>query len=137
MRSFLIAFVFASSILWGQTLPKARVYVDQASPVADAFSAAIEKKHLPVVITTNRADAQYVADFTSASNAGSKARGITTAIMTGVYADGSWTRVSMKVVDVKTSEVVFSYTCGKGGGRLQSAAECLAKHWKSKLDKAR
>jgi len=48
---------------------------------------------------------------------------------------GAWDRVSMTVIDSKSKDMVFSYTCQKGGGRLESVAQCLAKHWKDQLEK--
>ncbi len=37
----------------------------------------------------------------------------------------------MTVIDTKTKDIVFSDSCKKQGCRMQSVAECLAKHWKT------
>jgi len=46
----------------------------------------------------------------------------------------------MSIVDTKTKDVVFSYTCkktsqnmGASSALATSVAECLAKHWKDNL----
>lgn len=130
-----LAVLLLPSFLWAQFPEKPKVYVDQNDNFSTAFAAGVEKKKVPVTLVTDAAQARYEITFTEESNNGSKARGITTAVFTGVYADGSFERVSMKVVDTKTKEIVYSYTCTKGKGGIQPAAECLAKHWKDQLKK--
>jgi hypothetical protein len=130
-----ISFLLVTSAVWAQTSGRPKIYLNQNDEFSNAFAAGVEKKQVPVALVTDPAQAQYTVDFSHESNNGSKARGITTAVFTGVYADGSFERVSMKVVDVQTKEIVFSYTCTKGRGGIQPAAECLAKHWKQHLSK--
>lgn len=127
--------LFTSLVSWAQTLEHPKVYVNPSDEFSSPFAAGVEKKHVPVTLVTDMAQAKYAVDFSHERNDGSKARGITTAIFTGVYADGSFERVSMKVVDVESKAIVFSYTCQKGRGGVQPAAECLAKHWKEYLKK--
>jgi len=118
-----------------QSMTQPKVYVDPNNPFSNAFSAGVEKKHVPVVLTTDPDQSDYTVSFTVETNKGSKAQGVTTAIFTGVYNSGAWDRVSMTVIDSKSKDMVFSYTCQKGGGRLESVAQCLAKHWKDQLEK--
>lgn len=127
--------LLTSCLLWAQTAEKPKVYLSQNDEFSTAFAAGVEKKQVPVTLVTDVAQARYEVDFSRESNNGSKARGITTAVFTGVYADGSFERVSMKVVDTQSKEIVYSYTCTKGRGGIQPAAECLAKHWKEHLKK--
>jgi len=130
-----VAVLLTSSLLWAQTSEKPKVYLDQHSEFSTAFAAGVEKKQVPVTLVTDITLARYEVDFSREGSNGSKARGIMTALATGVYADGSYDRVSMKVVDTQTKEIVFSYTCQKGRGGIQPVAECLATHWKSHLKK--
>lgn len=136
-KAMLAAFLLIPVLTWGQATATPRVYVEGNDAISSAFAAGIQKKHVPVTLTTDAARSDYTVSLSGQNDKGSKARGITTAVFTGVYDSGAWDRVSMTVVDSKTSDVVFSYTCQKGGGRLQSVTECLAKHWKDQLEKSR
>jgi hypothetical protein len=135
MKRLAILLLLFPALADAQTIERPRVFLTSHDEFANAFAAGVQKKGVPVTLTTDPAAADYTVDFNAAQNKGSKARGITTAIMTGVYADGAYDRVSMLVTDAKTKDVVYSYTCQKGGGRMQSVAECLAKHWKEHLQK--
>lgn len=117
----------------GQT-GRPRVYLESKDEFANDFSAGVTRKNVPVILTLDRDQAGYVARFTWATNEGSKTRGVTMALMTGVYASGSYERVSMSVIDRKSKNLVYNYTCQKGGRHVQSVAECLAKHWKEALE---
>jgi hypothetical protein len=134
MKVLVAAFLFTST-LWAQASDRPKVYLNQNDEFSNAFAAGVQKKQVPVTLVTDVAQARYEVGFNHESNNGSKARGITTAVFTGVYADGSFERISMRVVDTQTKEIVYSYTCTKGRGGIQPAAECLAKHWKQYLSK--
>lgn len=136
-RAILATFVLFPVLAWSQTIETPRVYVEGNDAISSAFAAGVQKKHVPVTLTTDGAQSDYTVSLSGQNDKGSKARGITTALFTGVYDSGAWDRVSMTVVDSKTKDVVFSYTCQKGGGRLQSVTECLAKHWKAQLERNR
>ena len=110
----------------------ARVYVDQKDPFANYFSAGVHKKNVPVILTADP-KAKYTVTFSGDSDPGSIATGIANAVMVGVYNTGSSDQISMTVIDTKSKDIVFSDTCKKSGGRMQSVAECLAKHWKSHI----
>lgn len=129
--------VLIPALAWGQTIQKPKVYVDPSNAFANSFSAGVEKKQVPVTLSTDPFQSDYTVNLTAESDKGSKAKGVTTALLTGVYNSGAWDRVSMTVVDSKTKDVVFSYTCQKNGGHMQSVAECLAKHWKDQLEKGK
>lgn len=134
-KTVAITVFLLAAAMWAQTAERPKVFLSQNDEFSNAFAAGVEKKQVPVALVTDLAQARYTVDFSHESNNGSKARGITTALMTGVYADGSFERVSMKVVDTQNKEIVYSYTCTKGRGGIQPAAECLAKHWKQNLSK--
>ena len=119
--------------------PSPTIFLDQDNPFTPDFTAALQAKNVPVVVTTDAAHARYTVSFSLNQNHGSIFQGITTAINNGTYDPGGWDRVTMQVVDGQTKTVTFSYTCKKykdnSGDPMKSTAECLAKHWKSKLQR--
>jgi hypothetical protein len=127
-----------SVLSWGQA-SQSTVYLDPNSPFSSDFSAALQKKNVPVTVTTDPAQAQYLVNVTLADDKGSIFRGITSALTTGTYNNGAWDRATIQIVDNQSKNVVFSYTCKKysqnSGDPTKSVAECLAKHWKDKLGK--
>jgi len=110
------------------------VYLESKDEFANDFSAGVIRKNVPVTLTGDVRQAGYVARFTWATNEGSKTKGVMTALATGIYMSGSYERVSMTVVERKSKNIIYSYTCQKGGRHMQSVAECLAKHWKEAID---
>jgi hypothetical protein len=133
--------VLASALAFAQTpsTGKSAVYLDQQSPFTPDFTAALMAKSVPVVVTTDPANARYAVTFTLERNNGSIFQGITSAINSGSYNPGGFDRATMQVVDNQTKTVTYSYTCKKDSTNssdpMKSAAECLAKHWKSNLQK--
>jgi hypothetical protein len=113
----------------GQTNPT--VYLEAKDEFANYFSAGVIRKNVPVTLTADLQHAGYVARFTRATNEGSKTLGVLSALMTGVYMKGSYERVSMTLLERKTGDVIYSHACLKGGGHIQSVAECLAYHLKA------
>ncbi len=114
--------------------PGSRVYVNPQNPFSNYFSAGVAKKKVPVVLTGDR-NAQYAVRFSNDSDPGSLATGVANAVLRGVYDTGASDQISMTVINSKTKDIVFSDSCKKQGGRMQSVAECLAKHWKSHIQK--
>jgi hypothetical protein len=123
----------SASIATGQTTHPT-VYLESKDEFANDFSAGVIRKNVPVTLTADRAQAGYVARFTWATNEGSKTQGVMTALATGIYMNGSYERVSMSIIERKSKNLIYSYTCQKGGRHMQSVAECLAKHWKSSFE---
>lgn len=113
------------------------VYLESHDEFANDFAAGVIRKGVPVTLTTDRHQAGYVVRFTWATNEGSKTQGVMTALMTGVYMNGAYERVSMSILERKSKNLIYSYTCQKGGRHTQSVAECLAKHWKDAIDDKR
>ena len=110
------------------------VYLESKDEFANDFSAGVIRKGVPVTLSADRQDAGYLVRFTWATNEGSKTQGVMTALMTGIYISGAYERVSMSILERKSKNLVYSYTCQKGGRHMQSVAECLAKQWKYALD---
>jgi hypothetical protein len=133
--------VLVSALASAQTPSTAQsmVYLDQSNPFTPDFTAAPMQKSVPVVVTTDPANARYTVTFILNKNNGSIFQGITSAVNTGTYNPGGWDRATIQVVDNQTKTVIYSYTCKKynnnSGDPTKSTAECLAKHWKSSLQK--
>ena len=125
--------VFCPALMMAQSRGST-VYVDQKDPFTGYFSAGVTKKKVPVTLTGDRS-APYAVKFSGDSDPGSITTGIANAVMNGVYNTGASNQVSMVVTETATKNIVFSSTCKKSGDRMQSVAECLAKHWKDHISK--
>jgi hypothetical protein len=114
------------------------VYLDPSNPFSTDFSAAINKKKVPVTVTVDPAKADYTAMFSVANRPGSVVQGVVTQLTTGWYKSGAWDQATIQVIDNHSKNVVFSYTCKKGNNAgdsmTTSVAECLAKHWKQHME---
>jgi hypothetical protein len=108
-----------------------RIYIAPIEGGFDTFlAAAIIKKQVPVVVVTDRAKADY--EITGIAN--TERAGWAKMLFMGV--DNSNDLASIKVVELKTSEVVYGYAVKKGNSYRgkQSAAEACAKHLKEKIE---
>jgi hypothetical protein len=108
-----------------------RIYIAPIEGGFDTYlAAAIVKKQVPVVVTMDRAKADY--EITGIAN--SEKAGWAKMLFMGV--DNSNDMASIKVVDIKNSEVVYGYSVHKGNSARgkQSAAEACAKHLKEKIE---
>jgi hypothetical protein len=108
-----------------------RIYIAPIEGGFDTFlAAAIIKKQVPVVVVTDRAKADY--EITGIAN--SEKAGWAKMLFLGV--DNSNDMASIKVVEVKSNEVVYGYSVRKGNSYRgkQSAAEACAKHLKEKIE---
>ncbi|MGC2162758.1 MAG: hypothetical protein WA634_12665 [Silvibacterium sp.] len=136
-KLLLSAVLLGVSVAWAQT--GSTVYLDPSSPFSTDFSAALQKKDVPVTVTVNPTKADYTATFSVAKRRGSVFEGITTELTTGFYKSGAWDQATIQIVDNHSQNVVFSYTCKKGNNQgdsmTKSVAECLAKHWKQHMQK--
>jgi hypothetical protein len=108
-----------------------RIYIAPIEGGFDTFlAAAIIKKQVPVVVVTDRAKADY--EITGIAN--TEKAGWAKMLFMGV--DNSNDLASIKVVEIKSSEVVYGYAVRKGNSYRgkQSAAEACAKHLKEKIE---
>lgn len=111
--------------------PSAKLFV---APMPDKFDefirAAIENKKVPVVVVANRDEADFELTGYSETQKASTAKKLIT---------GSWhsrESASIKVANLKTSEIVFAYsynTDNSAHGKKSSAESC-AKHLKEKIE---
>ncbi len=132
----LLACVFTFSVFAADSPAETRVpvgskiYIEAADGFDMYLSAALEKKHVPVSITADKDKADYelsgVSDHVKA--------GWAKIVFAGqIHSDE---QASVKLVDLKTSEVVFAYAVNKKNslhGR-QTAAEACAKHLKQAVE---
>ncbi len=109
----------------------ARVYV---APMEGGFDtsliAAIVKKKVPLTVVTDRTKADYEISGISESDKAGWAK------MFFLGSDASREQASIKIVDLKSGDVVFAYNVHKDNsarGR-QSAAEACAKHLKENIE---
>jgi hypothetical protein len=105
----------------------AKVFVTPMESGFDNFViAGLQKKEVPLVVVTNRDKADYeIAGVSDSEKAG-------WAKMLFLGSQQSKEQASIKVIDLKTNEIVFGYSVHKGNsyrGR-QSAGEACAKHIK-------
>jgi hypothetical protein len=119
-----------------------KIYLDPNRAFTPYFTAALQKKKVAVTVTVDPTQADYTARFQMSTNHGSIFEGITRELQSGMYNAGASNRVTMSIIDVKSKDVVFSYTCrkpnrysGNDPSTINSVAECLAKHWKDSLEK--
>lgn len=143
-RQILAAFVLvvAATIVVaqeGKSVDQSKKAIERSSkifiaPIEGGFdtflAAAIIKKQVPVVVTTDRTKADYeITGISSTEKAG-------WAKMLFMGVDNSNDMASIKVVELKSNEVVYGYSVRKGNSYRgkQSAAEACAKHLKEKIE---
>jgi hypothetical protein len=117
-----------------------KVYLDRDEGFSAYFSSALQKKKVPVIITTDPNQADFTAQFQAKGSDGSLLKGVLSSLGAAPYDNGSFNEVTLTIVDAKSKDVVFSYTCKKSSKYMDtsselstSVAECLAKHWKNNL----
>jgi hypothetical protein len=118
-----------------QVLPAgARLFV---APMPNGFEtyviAGLQQKKVPVVVVTIREKADFELTGVSESDKASWAK----TLFTGSTATSE--TASVKIVNMKTGEVVFGYSVNKGSSARgkQSAGEAVAKHIKDKIEQPR
>jgi hypothetical protein len=112
--------------------PGSRVFV---APMKDGFDtyviAGIMKKQVPVIVVTSREKADYEITGIAESDKAGWAK------MLFMGSSSSAEQASIKIVEIKTDEVVFGYSVNKGNSvrGKQSAGEACAKHMKESIAK--
>ena len=109
----------------------AKVFI---APVEGGFenylAAAIQQKKVPIVVVTNREKAEFEISGVEETEKAGWAK----MLFTGSAA--SKEQAGVKVVNIKTEEVVFAYAVHKSNSARgkQSAAEACAKHMRDKVE---
>ena len=121
-----------SGSLPDQALPRgARLYV---APIENGFDtyiiAGFQKKEVPIVVVTVREKADYELTGVSETDKAGWAK------MLFMKSGASAEIASVKVVNLKSGDVVFAYSVSKGNSARgkQSAGEAVAKHVKEKIE---
>lgn len=121
---FLVGTVSAASLPLGS-----KVYIEAADGFGIYLTAALEKKKVPVVVVTDKAQADF--ELTGVSDH-TKPGWAKIAFTGSIHSDE---QASVSLINIKTSEVVFAYAVNKKNslhGR-QTAAEACAKHMKQAM----
>ena len=63
--------------------------------------------------------------------------GVLTTLAFGVYVNGSFELVSLRVIERESKKVAFRYSFLKTVPETRVTANCLARHWKTALVKRR
>lgn len=108
----------------------ARVFIEPMGGFETYLSAAILKKGVPLVVTDDKQNAEYIITGTAHTE---KAGWAKTIFISG--APQSDASITMK--NAKTGDLVFAYSVDKFNSRHadQSTAEACAKHLKSAVEK--
>jgi len=91
----------------------------------------IMKKNVPVIVVTSREKADYEITGIAESDKAGWAK------MLFMRSSSSAEQASIKIVEIKTDEVIFGYSVNKGNSARgkQSAGEACAKHMKESIAK--
>jgi hypothetical protein len=109
----------------------AKVFI---APVEGGFetylAAAIQTKKVPLVVVTVREKAEFEISAVAETERAGWAK------MLFLGSAASKEQAGIKIVNLKTDEVVFAYAVHKGNSARghQSAAEACAKHMKEKIE---
>jgi hypothetical protein len=118
-------------VITDEKLPSgARLYI---APMSNGFEtyviAGLQKKKVPVVVVTDKDKADYEVSGVSASDRAGWAK------MLFLGSQQTNETASVKIVNLKTSNVVFAYSVNKTNSARgkQSAGEAVAKHINEKI----
>ena len=149
MKRICLALLFVSALLpmaadastpVPQPIQAAAIYI---VPTSDGFQvslmAAMQKKHVPVALSSDAVDAQYVLESSpvqvKTQSTGSKFARCLFADCIGIQDRSS---VAVQLTNAKSKQIVWAYTVHKQrGGAMndQSMAEAVAKHLKEFMQK--
>ena len=113
-----------------------RIYIEPQNGFESYLSAAIVKKHVPAVVTTNKEDTLFV--LTSAVVSKEESTGSKVARCLFLYCAGAegMQTATVQLINYKTQEVAWAYNVQKASASAyQSTAEAVAKHLKEFFEK--
>lgn len=121
-----------SPVITDEKLPSgARIYIAPISNGFDTYVAAgIQKKHVPLIVVSDRSKADFELTGVSDSDKAGWAK------MLFLGSQQTSEAASIKVVNLATGNVVFAYSVNKMNSARgkQSAGEAVAKHLKEKIE---
>jgi len=108
--------------------PNSRVFIEPMDGFETYLTAAILKKKVPLVVTSDKANADYIINGTSHVE---KAGWAKTIFISGAPQAGA----SITMKDAKTGDLAFAYSVDKfnAARAAQSTAEACAKHLKEAI----
>ena len=132
-------FLAAALAQEGKSIAPSSKWIDRGSkffvaPMEGGFDtflvAALVRKQVPVTVVTDRTKADYEITGVSESEKAGWAK------MLFMGSANSRELASVKVVEIKSGEVVYGYAVHKGNSfrGKQSAAEACAKHLKERIE---
>ncbi len=122
----------SNTTITNEPLPKgARIYLASMQNGFETYVAAgLEKKKVPVVLVSDRSKADYELSGVSESDRAGWAK------MLFMGSQQTNETASIKVINLKTGNVVFAYSVNKTNSvrGKQSAGEAVAKHINEKIE---
>jgi hypothetical protein len=124
MKRLIAALALAASAFAAEPVAHLKLYVTPMNGLESYVAAAVMKKHVPVILTADRAQADLILD----GSAESQKAGWAKILLTRNAA--STEEISIRLIDGKTSEVKYAYAYHSYSSYRgkQSAAESCAKH---------
>ncbi len=117
-----------------QTHSPVKIFIAPQGGFEIYLSAAFTKKQVPAVIVGDQSQADYVLESApvehKTESTGSKVARCLFLYCAGMEGTES---ASVRLVDARTHDTVWSYTVNKGHQREQSLAEAVAKHLKNEF----
>lgn len=113
-----------------------RIYIEPQNGFESYISAAIMKKHAPVVVTQKKDGASFI--LTSSVNAKEESGASKVARCLFAYCAGiaGTQTATVQLVNARNDEVIWAYNVRKASAvAYQSSAEAIAKHLKEFLEK--
>jgi hypothetical protein len=114
------------------TQPTPKIFIDASPSFATALTAAMVKKHVPVIVVEDKASADYILQSAAVD---SKAESTGAKFARCIFADcigiNGYSEVSVRFMRVGDSAVVWAYQVRKGNSGplgVQSLSEAIAKH---------
>jgi hypothetical protein len=123
MKTLLFAGLLAAGSVYGQSggvIPSnARIFIDANQGFNIFLTAALEKKHVALTVTTDKSRADFALQGFSRRDAGSD------------------DEASVRLVNLKSAEVVFAWSVEKTETvhGMQTAADACAKHLRAAMQK--
>jgi hypothetical protein len=135
LSTLLLIFALNSvSPVYGVTKVRAKIYLAPQGGFEVYLAAAFTKKHVPVTIVGDSEQADYVLEAAPVEHkpesTGSKVARCLFLYCAGIEGVES---ASVRLIDEKTKDTVWSYTVNKAHQREQSLAEAIAKHFNNEF----
>lgn len=132
LLALVVGFAISGDAQVGRVPPDAMVWVED-SEFGQALSAAIIKKHVPVVIVTDRERADFVMTESSKADKEGTAERVAKVLAFGMFAGTGKSYEASVTLTNREGIVVFAHNTTKG--TIKSAAEDVAKKLRDHITK--